>query len=136
MPPSREFSLDEARTVLRTIRDHIYALQRTQADLRRVKAELNTLNRQHLNNGVVRERRTQHLHRSQKRLGEEARSFVVAITTAGAEIKSIDDGLVDFPTRIHGQLAYWCWRAGEDEIEWWHLRTTGIVGRRPVSEAS
>ena len=136
MAAEREFTLEEARNVLRAIRPAVEALQGVQHELRAVKAELNALNRRHLNNGVVAEGRTRTLRLEQRRLGEEARTHVGVITGAGAEIKGLDDGLIDFPTTIEGVPAYWCWRAGEDEIEWWHPRSTGFAGRRPVGELS
>jgi hypothetical protein len=55
-----------------------------------------------------------------------------SILAAGIEVKSIEDGLLDFPTTIDGTDAYWCWRTGEDEIEWWHPRSTGFAGRRRI----
>lgn len=132
--PSGNFTLDEARAALLLIRGTVVDLQRTQAALRAVKNELNALNRRHLNNGVVGDRRIRELNREQRRLGEEAQRHIAAITAAGAEIKGIDEGLIDFPTTIHGVLAYWCWRAGEDDIDWWHPRTSGFSGRRPITE--
>lgn len=54
------------------------------------------------------------------------------LAAAGIEIKSADDGLIDFPAHIEGQPAYWCWRAGEAAIAWWHPRAAGFAGRRPV----
>lgn len=134
MPPGN-FTLEEARSALQQIRGTVSDLQRTQTALRAVKNELNALNRRHLNNGVVGERRLREVGREQRRLGEEVQRHITAITRAGAEIKGIDEGLIDFPTTIHGVLAYWCWRAGEDDIDWWHPRTTGFSGRRPIAEA-
>ena len=133
--PAGDFTLEEARAALRLIRHTVIELQRTQVELRTTKNALNALNRLHLNNGVVGERRLRDLNREQRRLGEEAQRHIAVITAAGAEIKGIDEGLIDFPTTIHGALAYWCWRAGEDEIDWWHPRTSGFSDRRPVTEA-
>lgn len=134
MPPG-DFTLEEARAALGLIRDTAVELQHTQAALRLVKTELNVLNRRHLNNGIVGDRRLRELNIEQRRLGEEAQRHIGAITGAGAEIKGLDEGLIDFPTTIHGVLAYWCWRAGEDDIGWWHPRTSGFSSRRPVNEA-
>ena len=55
-----------------------------------------------------------------------------AIIGAGVEVKSVEEGLLDFPTTIEGVPAYWCWRVGEDAIEWWHPRDTGFAGRRRI----
>lgn len=50
----------------------------------------------------------------------------------GVEFKGIDLGLVDFPTTIDGELAYLCWRYGEDRIGFWHSLDGGYAGRRPL----
>lgn len=56
-----------------------------------------------------------------------------AILEAGVEVKSVEDGLIDFPCHIDGVPAYWCWRVGEPDIEWWHPRETGFSGRKPIA---
>ena len=55
-----------------------------------------------------------------------------AIIGAGVEVKSVEEGLLDFPTTIEGVPAYWCWRVGEAAIEWWHPRDSGFAGRRRI----
>ena len=61
-----------------------------------------------------------------------SRADLGALLAAGIEVKSIEQGLIDFPTVIGDEPAYWCWQAGEQEIEWWHLRDAGFAGRRRV----
>ena len=61
-----------------------------------------------------------------------SRRDLVAVLAAGVEVKGVEQGLLDFPTTIAGQRAYWCWQAGEGEIEWWHPRDTGFAGRRRI----
>lgn len=56
------------------------------------------------------------------------------VMEAGAEVKDIAQGLLDFPTTIEGVPAYWCWMAGEDAIQWWHPRHTGFAGRQHVDD--
>jgi hypothetical protein len=130
----REFTLDEARAALATVRDTLGQLRAVQQRLKAVRAELQALGRRHLNKGVVAEWRVRELRRAQLTGGEEARRLVGLINAAGAELKSIDDGLLDFPTHIEGVPAYWCWRAGEDDIEWWHPRDTGFAGSRRITD--
>jgi len=129
----REFTLEEARAVLAAVRASLEELQGVQRQLRSVRAELQALGRRHLNNGVVAEGRVRAVQREQLKLGERARQLVGAIQAAGAELKSIDEGLLDFPTEIDGVPAYWCWRTGEDDIEWWHPRDSGLAGRRRIA---
>ena len=130
--PDDFYTLEEARGALTLIRAPLAALQAVQARLGEVRAELAVLGRQHLNDGVVAEQRVRRLRQEQQRLAEEARTHAHAIQAAGAELKSIQGGLLDFPTEIEGVPAYWCWRSGEDDIAWWHPRATGFAGRRRI----
>ena len=57
---------------------------------------------------------------------------LAVIQAAGVEVKSVHDGLLDFPTHVAGVPAYWCWRSGEDAIAWWHPRDSGFTGRQRV----
>ena len=62
-----------------------------------------------------------------------SRADLAAIFAGGIEVKSAEEGLLDFPTYIEDAPAYWCWRVGEPEIEWWHTRDAGFAGRRPIA---
>ncbi|MGH3000751.1 MAG: DUF2203 domain-containing protein [Gaiellaceae bacterium] len=67
----------------------------------------------------------------------EARSLartVDAIAEHGAEVKDLDEGLVDFPALHRGETVLLCWKLGEDEIAYWHRIEDGFAGRRPVEE--
>jgi hypothetical protein len=67
----------------------------------------------------------------------EARSLaraVDAIAEHGAEVKDLDEGLIDFPALHRGETVLLCWKLGEDEIRYWHRIEDGFAGRRPVEE--
>ena len=134
MAAPRDFTLAEARAALARIRDHVETLRGVQAALREVRWRAHALNRRHLNDGVAGERESRALRRDQRRLGEQAQRLVAAIMGSGAEIKSVNDGLIDFPATVDGVAAYWCWRAGEPELAWWHPRSSGLAGRRPIEQ--
>lgn len=50
----------------------------------------------------------------------------------GVEFKGIEEGLVDFPARLDGELVYLCWKYDEDRVRWWHPVDAGYAGRRPL----
>jgi hypothetical protein len=51
----------------------------------------------------------------------------------GIEIKSVDHGLIDFPTEREGRVVYLCWRLGEGAvIRYWHEIAAGFAGRQPL----
>lgn len=53
----------------------------------------------------------------------------------GILLKSIQEGLVDFPhIRLNDEEVYLCWKVGELDITFWHGLTDGFGGRRPVSQ--
>ena len=57
---------------------------------------------------------------------------VKQITDAGAQIKSLEEGLLDFPSRRDGEEVLLCWKLGEDEIRYWHGADEGFAGRKPL----
>jgi hypothetical protein len=54
------------------------------------------------------------------------------INTAGAEVKSLEDGLLDFPAQRGEEVVLLCWKLGEDEINYWHRVDEGFAGRKPL----
>ena len=53
----------------------------------------------------------------------------------GIVLKSLDDGLIDFPhIRSNDQEVYLCWKLGENDVNYWHTIEDGFPGRRPVKE--
>jgi hypothetical protein len=54
----------------------------------------------------------------------------------GVMIKSVDDGLVDFPSLRFDEEVWLCWKYGESEIKFWHGRDEGFLGRKPLASAS
>jgi hypothetical protein len=54
------------------------------------------------------------------------------IVAHGAQVKDIDEGLIDFPALSRGETVLLCWRLGEDEIRYWHSVDDGFAGRREL----
>jgi hypothetical protein len=54
------------------------------------------------------------------------------INAAGAQIKSLEEGLLDFPAKRGDEDVLLCWKLGEDEIGFWHGVEEGFAGRRPL----
>jgi hypothetical protein len=67
-----------------------------------------------------------------ERLERELSGLVDEIVEHGAEVKDIDEGLIDFPARRRGETVLLCWKLGEDEIRYWHRVEDGFAGRRPL----
>ncbi len=51
----------------------------------------------------------------------------------GVMLKSIDEGLLDFPSKRFDDEVWLCWKHGETEIKFWHEKDSGFGGRKPIS---
>ena len=54
------------------------------------------------------------------------------LENAGVVIKSVDEGLLDFPSLMFNEEIWLCWKEGETEIKFWHGKDEGFNGRKPV----
>lgn len=57
---------------------------------------------------------------------------VTELEKTGAVIKSIDQGLLDFPSLRFNEEVWLCWKYGETEIKFWHEKDSGFMGRKPI----
>jgi hypothetical protein len=48
-------------------------------------------------------------------------------------IKSVDEGLLDFPSKRFNEEVWLCWKIGEEKIRFWHGKDEGFIGRKPLS---
>ena len=59
-------------------------------------------------------------------------SAVDVLEDTGVVVKSIDQGLLDFPSKRFDEEVWLCWKYGETEIKFWHERDSGFMGRKPI----
>lgn len=59
-------------------------------------------------------------------------NLVHQVQDAGAQIKDLNTGLLDFPALRNGVEVCLCWRWGEAEIAFWHEVEAGFQGRQPI----
>lgn len=74
----------------------------------------------------------QELNREVSRLYKE----IEGLEKQGVMIKSVDDGLLDFPSLRFDEEVWLCWKYGESEIKFWHGRDEGFMGRKPLASTS
>ncbi len=67
-----------------------------------------------------------------KRLGERLEGEVLKLREEGIEIKDLETGLVDFYSRLGGDVVFLCWQRGESEVGHWHPLNGGYRTRRPL----
>jgi len=129
----RYFTADEANQALEEVRpltEELVAHRRALVDLQERQSALTT--RIAGNGGNVEPHELQNV---QEELDEQVAGIarcVARIHEVGALVKDLDDGLVDFPAKRHGEDVLLCWRLGEDEVGFWHGLDEGFSGRKPL----
>ena len=129
----RYFTVDEANEALAEVRpltEELVEHRRALVELQERQSALTT--RIAGNGGNV---QPSELQEVQNRLDEEVAGIarcVARIHEAGALVKDLDDGLVDFPAKRGGEDVLLCWRLGEEEIAFWHGLDEGFSGRKPL----
>jgi hypothetical protein len=131
----RLFTVQEANEALETIRPLAEEMVRRRRALRELEEEHEALAVTAAGNGHGFDPRSagsrmEAVQREQAALAE----CVSRIQSAGAQVKDLDTGLLDFPSERDGDPILLCWRVGEPEIGWWHTAEEGFAGRKPLPE--
>lgn len=61
---------------------------------------------------------------------------VESLEQMGIVIKSIDDGLLDFPSKRFDDEVWLCWKDGESSVKFWHEKDSGFMGRKPIETSN
>jgi len=59
-------------------------------------------------------------------------SCLTQLQETGCVLRSLQDGLIDFPHLKQGREIYLCWKYGEEDIRFWHEVDEGFAGRTPL----
>jgi hypothetical protein len=130
------FTLEEANALLPVVESLLDRAIRAKEEAERLEGEMQVLRpRNFLAGGmtmdvvgVQRNRKDTEAHL------QTAKDALAEIDAIGVQVKDIDTGLLDFPTRVDGELVLLCWRRGETRIEYWHTVEAGFRGRQPLDE--
>ena len=57
---------------------------------------------------------------------------VEILESTGVVVKSLEQGLLDFPSKRFNEEVWLCWKHGETEIKFWHEKDSGFMGRKPI----
>jgi len=129
----RIFTLDEANAALAELRPVVERMVehgQKLAEAQRSQVELVT--RIAGNGGDMQPSDLRELAETIQREADAIAACAEEINAAGAQIKSLEEGLLDFPSRRDGELVLLCWKLGEDEIRYWHDADEGFAGRKPL----
>jgi hypothetical protein len=130
--PQRIFTVAEANAALPMLAPRVERLQAIRREAKRLRDLLEVLWKR-LEEGeavlsVIGERQ-----QALDALGQEFERLVDEVDATGVVLRDLDMGLVDFPARARGLPIFFCWRAGEAHVAYWHGPTEGYAGRKPIS---
>ncbi len=131
MTNPRLFTLEEALTLLPTVRQLLIEIQAAKRALDTSSAEAERLlgltgGNGHLAADVERVRKAAQASSS------TLESLMAELDSLGVQLKGIEEGLVDFPSEREGRVVLLCWLLGEETIAWWHDEDTGFPGRQSL----
>jgi len=122
------FTIQEANAVLPAVIQKYKALQQQRAEVQKLEAQLNSSMGMSFNLGDY--------ATLKKQLNSAVTKFYAAVEeleNSGAVLKSLEEGLLDFPSKRFDEDVWLCWKEGETEIKFWHEKDVGFMGRKPLS---
>ena len=124
----RLFTLAEARKILPLVRKLVAVGMNLSGEISRYKEAVQELAKSaDLNRGSA--EGTAYMERLL-----QLQSCVARLQGMGCLVKSVDQGLIDFPHLKEGREVYLCWKHGEDDISYWHEIDDGFAGRKRIPE--
>ena len=61
-------------------------------------------------------------------------NMIQELEDMGIMIKSVDEGLLDFPSIRFDEEIWLCWKFGESQVKFWHRKDEGFMGRKPIPQ--
>jgi hypothetical protein len=61
-------------------------------------------------------------------------NMIQELEDLGIMIKSVDEGLLDFPSIRDDEEIWLCWKFGENKVKFWHRKEEGFMGRKPIPQ--
>ncbi|WP_010272433.1 DUF2203 domain-containing protein [Paenibacillus senegalensis] len=126
------FTVEEAHAILPIIREEVGQLQAIKRAFEKRYEELSLLKQKLATPVKERDDRLFEREFELEFMQIEAQTIVNSIAQKGAELKSVEAGLVDFPALKDGQEILLCWKMGEERITHYHGPEEGFIGRKPL----
>ena len=121
------FTLNQANEMLPSVIKKFDNIIKTKNEVIRIQSDIET-NPEHMTNFK------DYIIKKQE-LNSAITNFYKSIEdleSTGVSIKSIDQGLLDFPSLMFNEEIWLCWKQGETEIKFWHGKDEGFNGRKPI----
>ena len=122
------FTLTAANEALPKVIEKYQSLQKQKQEVQKLEAQLN--------NQMSASFNLQDYVAIKQQLNAAVTKFYGAVEdleSTGVVLKSLEEGLLDFPSKRFEEEVWLCWKEGEKEIKFWHEKDVGFMGRKPLS---
>ena len=131
---SKTFTVSEAQILLPVLESLLRGAQKTALRVAELDLEMQQLNQRIFLSGGM------HVDvvAAARRRGEREKSVqltketLAEIDSIGVQVQSLEDGILDFPCQLAGELVLLCWQMGEPTINHWHALEDEATSRRPL----
>lgn len=130
--PAFLYTLQEARDLVPELRPLLAAMQLEHRRMREEMDRLNELTPAMQQNGHAVQ--AAHHERQIVELGESLQEKLDHFELMGIEVKDIEHGIIDFPSKRDGRIVLLCWQVDEETVMHWHDIDSGFAGRQPLDE--
>jgi hypothetical protein len=122
-----ERALPEVERLLRDAIFHKEMYQKAEAEIEKVSERIRFSGGARVNSAELLN------HRAKRDTSAAAlKKALEQIEEAGALVKDLDIGLIDFLTLYQNREVCLCWKLGEDAIRFWHGTEEGFRGRKAI----
>ncbi|MGH2429517.1 MAG: DUF2203 domain-containing protein [Candidatus Limnocylindria bacterium] len=126
------YTLEEARALLPTIRATLLQLAVERHRHAEAHAQLHALMHDEEDGDLDRAAAVRRQEAVTAELRARVRSLLDHLDSIGVEVRDLDEGLIDIPTRRDGEAAWLCWRLSDPELAFWHSTREGFASRKPL----
>lgn len=130
---SDQFTLDEANALVPWLEETFQRLTQQRKEHLALQERLTGLSQRRESNGPA--GGNEELTEAQEgvdRLARQLEDGVEEILDRGIIVRTVDTGLVDFPSQREDREVYLCWIRGEERIDFWHETDRGFAHREPL----
>jgi hypothetical protein len=128
----RHFTLEEANALIPTLAGMMEGLQTLLRRMEEIAVEVRQFEFEAMHNGHGKESPIFEAGHDLNEVREEIERGLLILQGTGVHLKSIEQGILDFPTMMAGHEVYLCWQLGEEKVSHWHELEGGFEGRRPL----
>ncbi len=131
--PNVYFTLDEANNLIPWLSQVFEAMGPMNLKIKNLSEEISALKQTvHSNGGSNLEDEVLYRQDKIREITEMIKARITELEGHGIIVRSIPQGLVDFPHVLEGREVYLCWIRGETRIGFFHETNTGYADRQAL----